>query len=184
MIELSSFRLITQQPKSNDCWLACAAMIANYYHPGLNATVEGIRRNHHIKPGVDGSAPKLLITINGGLWCSENIPVENYAIPTFEEIAEEIIKQKKPLLCLVSTERRTTKLNDPNAAGRASRDLTATNGHWIVLVGVDTDTRELLVADPAEEDKQQVKYDPLRYTASLYWQNTTYIDPPCQYTLY
>ena len=97
---------------------------------------------------------------------------DEFALPIEDDI-EKAIKQGTPLLTNVNTVAlpKNTKLN-----------LNAKGGHWMVIVGIDKNDNKIAVFDPAEGKIVTVDYDSEEYknktySAEMYWQNTSYVDP-------
>lgn len=171
-----------RQPTENSCWLACAAMVANYYgenNPNLN--VEKFAERYGFDINEMGSAVEAIETALRDTYKNMEMPADECAIPTFEEIKKQIlgdndVRESRPLLCCVGI---TEGVPYPEDTSRAKPELEYEGGHWILIVGFEDDN--ICVADPSarEWNITKVPYDLLEYKrqdARLYWKNTSYLD--------
>ena len=88
MCTLDNFHHI-QQEDENDCWIACALMIANYKrYPRSKVSFDELMEK---KEGIDGQAVELLARLLNYKWRYKDLlVVDDHAIPTTEEIKDAI----------------------------------------------------------------------------------------------
>jgi hypothetical protein len=95
------------------------------------------------------------------------IPTDENAIPTLQEIATEIAAGT-PLLVNIGRHKRT----------RTKANLTASGGHWVVIIGVNPQEGTVAIFDPSTGTVRIITYEALRcllYFPAWYYNNTTYV---------
>jgi hypothetical protein len=164
-----------KQARPNSCWACAARLINNWFarrgEAGPNgefasdlffarAWAQQSGDPEHAKINVQQSAAAALESL--GLRNS----MDSAALPTPQEICEQI-ERGHPMLALVG----------PDAPDPSPNPM-ATQGHWIVIIGITITARgtHLEVLDPDDGLIHKVKYDPATYVRGSYWQNTSYVD--------
>ncbi|MDR3091398.1 MAG: C39 family peptidase [Clostridiales bacterium] len=194
---LGNFQYINQKGP-NDCWLACAAMIETFRRKkdtkGSYSAVKldvgnvyddllGIYNSNKKHPYSANSVPQESASVFLIDYCGypgEKMGTDGWAIPTFEEIKEQIDKKERLFLCFVDSA-PPQKASD-NAAGRYKANRKGDNGHWIIICGYDEAFRAqyIYVADPDQGGTKCMPYNFTEYrdknNSVMYWWSTTYCD--------
>lgn len=175
MSQLNGFGFISQSGE-NTCWIATATMIYNYLF-GASLTeedvIEFVKRNYQygditVNQIPCGSAVNLLcdLAINRN---QTNLPVgaDDKSVLSEGEI-ENCISNNVPILCCLSgTQPRSQKVN-----GMYPPNYRTQNGHWVVIIGISDDKRQILIADPGSGAPVTANYNKVTYNG-MYWRNAT-----------
>lgn len=168
-----------RQTTTNGCWIACAVMLWNYFNPQRTVSIADTKEEFGLQQDDQGSAVELFGKMYG--WNDQeyidHIPCDQYAIPTFEGIQEEI-DQKKPLLCCVSVEKPHDNVSTKDIYRRYEAQTNAENAHWVIIIG--SKERRLIIVDPSDGKEHNVPYDKNYYikdpVSKFFWQSSSYID--------
>lgn len=175
MSQLSGFGFISQSGE-NTCWIATATMIYNYLF-GESLTeadvIEFAKENYSLGDiAVNkipcGSAVDLLCKL---AWnrnqINLSIGTDDKSVLSKGEI-ENCISNNAPILCCLSgTKPRSQMVNE-----MYPRNLDVKNGHWVVIIGISDNKRQILIADPGSDEPVAVDYNEVTYNR-MYWRNAT-----------
>ena len=171
-----------KQPTENSCWITCAAMIINA-DAKKRCTVETLIHRYELNDKMMDSPFTVLEKQYGRLLTDDKISTDQYAIPTIEEIKDQICTKEKPFICCVGITEPESTVKD--SLGRACTIPNYEGGHWILITGVDTEIINgkeklyLYILDPELDSGDWFEWHPKIYwnkEPKLYWQNTTYFD--------
>ena len=173
-----------QEENKNCCWIACAAMLIKYFSD-LDYSVDSLARSLGLDKSTQGSPIDILARVYRGIYSFSDMPMDNHALPTIEEIEWEIAghnstRTKRPLLCCVGTEEPTII---DSYTERPMGNPEYNNGHWIIITGINRESGKckLNISDPALCSPTEVDYDIKEYKrcgleGKYYWENTTYFN--------
>ena len=155
---------VYKQAADNSCWACAARSIANFNfgNPVTKYATDQDLAKACGFPDINTqqSAAAALAKIGIG----NN--TDDHPIPSAAEIKEQI-EANRPLLTIVGA-------GDPKGVPNLKCKL----GHWVVIVGISDDGKTIGVFDPDQGKVNQLPYDPATYVKGLYWENSSYVDPP------
>lgn len=158
---------VAQQAVETSCW-ACAARSIINFNGGNPRSIydsdQALADAYAAKSKKPANADigEMQSAADALYWLGYPSVIDSAPIPTPDELIAEF-DNNKPVLSIVGA-------GDPK--GKPNKAYQ--KGHWVVLIGISDDKKNLAVFDPDDGKVRSVAYNVATYGGVAYWENSSY----------